>query len=130
MQYIVIKISHLFLKKNADYLFINDKFITFVPQKVKVMINIPKNLVKAVADGSEQPIALESYIMHNYSMGEIISSFAELLITSETYTRQPIAVSQEEFNAIASLFKVKGQRVLEDGTITEETRGRRPKNKA
>lgn len=127
MLYIVIKILHLFLKNNADYLFINNIFITFVPQKVKVMINIPKNLVKAVADGSEKPIVLESYIMNNYNIGEIISSFTELLITSETYTRQPIAVSQEEFNAITALFKVKGQRVLEDGTITEETRGRKKK---
>ena len=92
------------------------------------MINIPKNLIKAVADGSELPIALETYIMHNFSMGEIIKSFAELLVNTEAYTRQPIVVSQIEYNNIISLFKVKGQRTMEDGTVIEETRGRRKKN--
>ena len=92
------------------------------------MINIPKNMVKAVADGTEQPILLETYIMNNYSMGEIIKSFTELLVNNETYTRQPIVVSQEEYNNIVSLFKVKGQRTMEDGTVIEETRGRRKKN--
>jgi hypothetical protein len=91
------------------------------------MINIPKNMVKAVADGTEQSILLETYIMNNYSMGEIIKSFTELLVNSETYTRQPIVVSQEEYNNIVSLFKVKGQRTMEDGTVIEETRGRKRK---
>lgn len=91
------------------------------------MINIPKSMVKAVADGTERPILLETYIMHNFSMGEIISSFTELLINSETYTRQPIVVTQEEYNNIISLFKVKGQRTMEDGTVVEETRGRKKK---
>lgn len=91
------------------------------------MINLPKNLIKAVIDGTETSVALETYIMNNYSMGEIIKSFTELLVNSETYTRQPIAVSQEEFNNIISLFKVKGQRTMEDGTVVEETRGRKKK---
>ena len=91
------------------------------------MINIPKNMVKAVADGTEQPILLETYIMNNYSMGEIIKSFTELLVNSETYTRQPIVVSQEEYNNIVSLFKVKGQRTMEDGSVISETRGRKRK---
>lgn len=91
------------------------------------MINLPKNLIKAVIDGTETPVALEAYIMHNYSIGEIISSFTELLISSEAYNQQ-IVVSQEEFNAIISLFKVKGQRILVDGTVISETRGR-PKKK-
>ena len=90
------------------------------------MINLPKNLIKAVIDGTETSVALETYIMHNYSMGEIISSFTELLISSETYNQQ-IVVSQEEYNAIVSLFKVKGQRMLEDGTVISETRGRKRK---
>lgn len=90
------------------------------------MINIPKNLVKSVADGTEQPILLETFIMNNFSISDIIKSFAELLVSNEIYSR-PIAVSQEEYDAITSLFKVKGQRILEDGTITEEKRGRKRK---
>lgn len=91
------------------------------------MINIPKNMVKAVADGIEQPILLETFIMNNFSIGDIIKSFVELLVNDETYSRQPIPVSQEEFNNIISLFKVKGQRTMEDGTVIEETRGRKKK---
>lgn len=91
------------------------------------MIDLPKNLIKAVADGAEPQTALETYIINNNNIGDIVKSFAELLVNSETYTRQPIVVSQEEFNAITSLFKVKGQRVLEDGTVVEETRGRKKK---
>lgn len=90
------------------------------------MINVPKNLIKAVIDGDERPEILEMYIMNNFSMGDIIKSFAELLVTSETYNQQ-IVVTQEEYNAIVSLFKVKGQRILDDGTVITETRGRKKK---
>lgn len=90
------------------------------------MINIPKNLIKSIVDGTEQPIELEKYLIANYTMGTIIKSFSELLISNETYNQQ-IVVSQEEYNAIISLFKVKGQRVMEDGTVISETRGRKRK---
>lgn len=90
------------------------------------MINIPKNLIKAVTDGEERHEVLETYIINNYNMGEIIKSFAELLIASEAHNQQ-IVVTPDEYSAIISLFKVKGQRMLEDGTIIEETRGRKKK---
>ena len=90
------------------------------------MINIPKNLIKSIVDGTEQPIELEKYLIANYTMGTIIKSFSELLISNEMYNQQ-IVVSQEEYNAIISLFKVKGQRVMEDGSVIAETRGRRKK---
>lgn len=90
------------------------------------MINIPKNLIKSIVDGTEQPIELEKYLIANYTMGTIIKSFSELLISNEMYNQQ-IVVSQEEYNAIISLFKVKGQRVMEDGTVISETRGRKRK---
>jgi hypothetical protein len=41
--------------------------------------------------------------------------------------RSQIAVAQAEFEVIQSLFRIKGQKVLEDGTVISETRGR-PKN--
>lgn len=91
------------------------------------MINIPKNLIKSVIDGTEKPSLLETFVMNNFSMGEIISSFAELLITSESMTRQPITVTEDEYNNIISLFKVKGQRTMEDGSVIMETRGRKKK---
>ena len=91
------------------------------------MINVSKNLIKAVAEGSEQPIALKTFIMNNYSINQIVDSFVELLVSSETVNRQPISVTEDEYNAIMALFKVKGQRVMDDGTVIVETRGRKRK---
>ena len=91
------------------------------------MINLPKNLIKAVADGAEPQTALETYIINNNNIGDIVKSFAELLVNYDTYTRQPIVVTQEEYHAITSLFKVRGQRTMEDGSVITETRGRKKK---
>jgi hypothetical protein len=91
------------------------------------MIRLPQNLIKSVADGTEEQRALENYLMDTYSLSTIVSSFAELLIQTEKLVPQPITVTESEFQKIMSLFKIRGQRVLDDGTKTEETRGRRRK---
>lgn len=91
------------------------------------MINIPKNLIKSVIDGTEKPSLLETFVMNNYSIGDIIQSFCELLIASESMTRQPITVTEDEYNTIISIFKVRGQRTMEDGSVILETRGRKKK---
>lgn len=91
------------------------------------MIRLPQNLIKSVADGTEEQRVLENYIMDNYSLSTIVSSLAELLIQTEKLVPQPITVTESEFQKIMSLFKIRGQRVLDDGTKTEETRGRRRK---
>lgn len=91
------------------------------------MIDIPKNLVKAIQNGQAP---LDDLIKHLscHPMNEILTAFAELILLSEDYmNRSQIAVTQAEFDAIQSLFRIKGQKVLEDGTVVEETRGRRPK---
>lgn len=93
------------------------------------MINIPKNLIKSVIDGTERPSLLETYVMNNFSMGDIIKSFCELLIINESLTRQPITVTEDEYNSIISLFKVRGQRTMEDGSVILETRGRPSRKK-
>ena len=90
------------------------------------MITIPKNLIKQVLEGEKKQEELELFILNNFNMMDIIKAFAELLLTSDTVKPQ-ITVTPEEYNSIISLFKVKGQRVLEDGTITEEKRGRKKK---
>lgn len=57
---------------------------------------------------------------------EILTAFAELIILSEDFlSPKPISVSQEEYNRILSLFRIKGLRTL-DGMMVEETRGRKP----
>lgn len=90
------------------------------------MITIPKNLIKQVLEGEKKQEELELFILNNFNMMDIIKAFGELLLTSDTVKPQ-ITVTQEEYNSIVSLFKVKGQRVMEDGTITEEKRGRKKK---
>ena len=90
------------------------------------MITIPKNLIKQILEGEKSQQELELFILNNFNMMDIIKAFAELLLTSDTVKPQ-ITVTPEEYNAIVTLFKVKGQRVLEDGTITEEKRGRKKK---
>lgn len=90
------------------------------------MITIPKNLIKQIIEGEKTQQELELFILNNFNMMDIIKAFAELLLTSDTVKPQ-ITVTPEEYNSIVSLFKVKGQRVLEDGTITEEKRGRKRK---
>lgn len=90
------------------------------------MITIPKNLIKQVLEGEKNQQELELFILNNFNMMDIIKAFAELLLTSDTVKPQ-ITVTPEEYNSIVSLFKVKGQRVLEDGTVTEEKRGRKRK---
>lgn len=89
------------------------------------MINVPKNMIKAVIDGEEHPMLLKSYIMSNYNINHIIDSLVELMLANEP--KAQITVSESEYNAIISLFKVKGQRVMDDGTIATETRGRKRK---
>lgn len=91
------------------------------------MIDIPKSLVKAVQNGQASLDELTNHLS-NYPINEILRAFAELIMLSEEYVNKPqITVTQAEFEAIKGLFKIKGQKILEDGTIVEETRGRRKK---
>lgn len=90
------------------------------------MIQLPKNLLRDIKDGISTEKELINHLQ-TYPLNEILKAFAELLITSEVYINQPqISVSEEEYRRITSLFRVKGQRML-DGVIAEETRGRKPK---
>ena len=87
------------------------------------MIQLPKQLLKQIQEGDNPQKELEQHLL-SYPITDIVKEFAELLITTETYiNRQPITVSEEEFEQIISLFKIKGQRTI-DGMVVEERRGR------
>lgn len=91
------------------------------------MIDISKSLVKAIQNGQASIDDLISHLS-NYPINEVLRAFAELIMLSDEYVNKPqITVTQAEFEAIKGLFKIKGQKILEDGTIVEETRGRRKK---
>ena len=88
------------------------------------MIDIPKNLVRAIQNGQAP---LDELIKHLscQPMNEILTAFAELILISEDYMNRPqITVTEAEFEAIQNLFRIKGRKVLEDGTVISETRGR------
>jgi hypothetical protein len=88
------------------------------------MIDVPRNLLSRVKSG-ESPELLENYIMNSYPMPVIIKAFAELIVTADDAVNKPqILVTEEELQAINSLFRVKGMRVNESGEVVRETRGR------
>lgn len=91
------------------------------------MIQLPKTLIKAISEGIEPISTLEQYLVSNYSIKEILEAFAELIITAENTVNKPqISVTQEEFDAITSLFKIKGVRTI-NGVAVAEKRGRKKK---
>lgn len=88
------------------------------------MIDVPKNLLARVKSGESIEL-LERYLMNNYPMPQIIKAFAELIITADdAVNKEQIPVTQAEYDAIMSLFRVRGLRVNEDGNIIKERRGR------
>lgn len=89
------------------------------------MIEIPRTLLKQINEGLEDKRALER-LLYKYPINDVISSFAELILVADEYMNRPqIAVTESEYQQIVSLFKIKGQRVL-DGKVIAETRGRKP----
>ena len=90
------------------------------------MIQIDPKLLKAIKEGNATQKDLINHLS-TYPLNEILTAFAELIILSEDFlSPKPISVSQEEYNRILSLFKIKGLRSL-DGVMVEERRGRKPK---
>lgn len=88
------------------------------------MIQIPTKLMKEVQDGLKTQKDIETYLLENHTISEIITAFAELIIVSDSFVNKPqITVTQEEYNSIMSMFKIKGLRTL-DGVVIEERRGR------
>lgn len=89
---------------------------------------IPKALIKAISEGTQPISDLEQYLLSNHSIKEILGAFAELIMTAENAINKPqITVTQEEYDTITSLFKIKGIRTI-NGMVIEEKRGR-PKQK-
>lgn len=90
------------------------------------MIQIDPKLLKSIKEGNATQKDLINHLS-TYPLNEILTAFAELIILSEDFlSPKPISVSQEEYNRILSLFKIKGMRSL-DGVMVEERRGRKPR---
>lgn len=86
------------------------------------MIDIPKVILSKAKNGEME--ILESHLMNNYTYPAIIKAFAELIVTAESEINKPqVLVTQEEYDAITSMFRVRGQRIV-GGEVVRERRGR------
>lgn len=66
---------------------------------------------------------LKDYLLTNLTAPEMAEELAESIM-KETPAPQPITVTEEEYERITSLFRVKGLRCVE-GNYIKETRGRK-----
>lgn len=88
------------------------------------MIDIPKSLLNKVKMGAPVTL-LEDHIANTYPMPAIIKAFAELILLADDAVNKPqINVTQEEYDTIMSLFKIRGIRVGVNGEVVRENRGR------
>lgn len=93
------------------------------------MINVPAKLLKEVQDGLKTQKDIETYLLEKHTVSEIITAFSELLIISDDLVNKPqIAVTEDEYKQITSLFRIKGMREI-NGVVCEERRGRPSKQK-
>ena len=86
------------------------------------MLLISKDLSKQMKEGTMGVPELRDYLLKTNTVYELASSLAELMIQVESNSMKRIVVSQEEYNAITSLFRVRG--FTEDG---KEIKTGRPK---
>ena len=93
------------------------------------MIIVPTKLLKEVQDGLKTQKDIETYLLEKHTVSEIITAFAELLIICDVLVNKPeIAVTEDEYKQITSLFRIKGLREI-NGVVCEEKRGRPSKQK-
>lgn len=83
------------------------------------MFLIDKTLASAVKSGQMDKRELVNDLLRNNNVIELAEKLAEYVIAYEE--PKPIVVSQEEYDRITSLFKIRGLR--QDGSI--ENRGKK-----
>ena len=83
------------------------------------MLILDKALASAVRTGQAEKRELVQDLLRNNNVMELAERLAEYVITYEE--PKPIVVSQEEYERIVSLFKIRGYRT--DGSI--ENRGKK-----
>lgn len=85
------------------------------------MLLLAKDFQKEVKDGTADVGSLANHLMRHYSVYELATSLAEMIIAAEENSPSKITVSQEEYNQLMSLFRIRG---IKD-TGEKETRGRK-----
>ena len=87
------------------------------------MIEFSKNMYSAIKNKAATKEEIANYLLTNLTVMEIAEELADYIM-KETPVSQPIAVTEEEYERICSLFRVKGTRCVE-GNYIKETRGRK-----
>ena len=88
------------------------------------MIILSKDVNRSVNTKTITQEELTKNLLEGYSALEIAESLAEYIMRSAD-TPSPITVTDEEYQRIIGLFRVRGQRMV-DGCYISETRGRKP----
>ena len=86
------------------------------------MLEFKKEVVKGINNGSITKTGLARIILGEYPATEIAESLAEIIL--EKKEPSPIVLEQEAYDRVVSLFRVRGQRIVE-GKVINETRGRK-----
>lgn len=82
-----------------------------------------KNMHSAIKSKATTKEELSKYLLTNFTVMEIAEELADYIL-KEVPASQPIAVTEEEYERICSMFRVKGTRCV-DGNYIQETRGRK-----
>lgn len=86
-----------------------------------------KTLLEQVKRGELGEEVLVMDIMAVNPLQDIVKFVVDTLVKEPTSTT-PISVTEEEYERITSLFKVKGYKIYSEERRITETRGRKPKN--
>ena len=90
---------------------------------------ISKAMYADLCEGFTTEEELSNYLQDNFTIKAIIKDYIELLKQTKVNNTK-ITVDKQEYDAILSLFRVRGERIIElNGYIEcqKETRGRKPK---
>lgn len=88
------------------------------------MIFFSKEMQSKIKNKTATKEELTNYLITNLTVMELAEELADYIM-KDTPGNQPITVSQEEYDRVVSMFRVKGTRCV-DGNYIKETRGRRP----
>lgn len=90
---------------------------------------ISKTMYAELCEGFTTEEELSNYLQDNFTIKAIVTDYIELLKQTKVNNTK-ITVDRQEMDAILSLFRVRGERIIElNGSIEcqRETRGRKPK---
>lgn len=96
---------------------LNRKQLLYLPKKE----NMTKDFLKTISDRNVSIQEITDFLIRNYSIFDLATELATYMLKERERPTAKIPVTEQEFQQICNLFRVKGVRA--DGT--EERRGRK-----